>query len=161
MAEFAIVLPAMLLMLLGSVEVAQMVEAHRRVTRAASTVADIVAQNREVDAARLTDIFRAADLMLAPLPAETLGVRVSSFVADDKGKVAVEWAEQKGTYAGSAPANSLGTYKLQENQSVIVADVSYRYDPILQWVLPDEIAMQKRMILRPRIAEKVELKTKT
>jgi Flp pilus assembly protein TadG len=155
LVEFAIIAPVMLLLLLGSVETAHLVESHRRVAHTASAVADLVAQERQVDGAKLADIFLAGDLIIAPLPPERLGVRVSSFVADSQGKVSREWFAEGRPYAGGAPASLPSGYTLPRGQGVIVADVSYRYRPVLRWVLLGEFTLQKRMLLRPRIADKV------
>jgi Flp pilus assembly protein TadG len=155
LAEFALVAPVMLLMMIGSAEVVQAVEAHRRVTHVASAIADIVAQERTTDDGKLKDVFVAGTLLMAPLPAGQLGQRIASFSADANGVVTMDWVANRGAYVGSEPLALPPAYTLKAEQGVIVADVSYGYAPLIQWVLPDSILMQKRMYLRPRLADRV------
>ncbi|MDB5466585.1 MAG: hypothetical protein JWQ46_1347 [Phenylobacterium sp.] len=156
LAEFVLVAPIMLLLLFGSVEALQAVETQRRVAHIASAVADIVAQERTISDVALNDIFQAGGLLMDPLPTNTLGQRVASFTADDSGAAKLDWSlDAPGApYAGSDGLTVPSGY-LKPKQSVIVADVSYRYHPALSWVLPDSIDLQKRAYLRPRLTDRV------
>lgn len=156
MVEFAIVLPLLLLLLLGSIEIVQLVEAHRRVTHVASTVADLVSQQRIVDRSGIDDVFVAGELVMAPLPADRLGMRIASYVADSSGRVRRDWMDQGPVpYAGNAPEGLPPGYSLPREEGVIVADVSYTYTPLLKWALAGDLKLEKRMLLRPRVSEKV------
>jgi Flp pilus assembly protein TadG len=154
MAEFALVLPFMLLLLMGGVETLQLVETQRRVAHAASAMADIVAQDRTIDDAELSDVFLAGRLLMAPLPADPLGQRITSFAANSSGAVQVRWTASAAPYAGRENL-SLAPGALKSGQSVIVADVSYRYPTSLQWLLPSGLVLQKRVYLRPRVSDEV------
>lgn len=158
LVEFALLLPVMLLLLVGFAEGLQVVEAHRRVSRAASTVGDLAAQYRSLNETLVSDVFAAGALMMDPMPAATLGQRLMSFSSDANGVVKLEWTRTGPVaYAGNAPAALPAGYELKPNQGVVVADVSYAYAPMTKWVLPASINMQKRMLLRPRAANWVQL----
>ena len=155
LAEFALVAPFMMLILFGSVESLQAVETQRRVAHISAAVADLVAQNRIVTDNDLADVFQAGGLLMDPLPSATLGQRVASFTADSGGTVTLDWSKNAPTpYAGSEGLTLPNGY-LKPAQSVVVADVSYTYQPALRWVLPSSMVFQKRVYLHPRLTTQV------
>ena len=155
LAEFALVAPFMMLMLFGAVESLQAVETQRRVAHTSSAVADLVAQSRIVTDTDLGDIFQAGASLMDPLPAATLGQRVASFTADAAGNASLDWsASAPQGYAGTETLTLPPGY-LPANQSVIVADVSYTYQPALKWLLPSTMVFQKRAYLHPRLTTQV------
>lgn len=156
LAEFAIILPLMLLLLIGAAEVVEGIEAQRRVAAVASSIGDVTAREQTVSTATLNDIFLAGATLMLPLRSDQLGERLASFTADASGKVTLDWsAEGPVPYAGTADLNPAGI-ALKPNESVIVADASYPYQTLMRWVLPGAIPMQKRMLLTPRIASQVQ-----
>lgn len=159
LAEFAIVAPVMLLLLVGVAEVVQALEVQRRVENVASSIADVTSRERIVDTQTLNDILRAGQGLMTPLPSAELGERIASFTADSAGRAKLDWSADGPTpYNGSAKLDP-AALQLKPNESVIVADVSYPYHPMAKLVLPDDIGLQKRMILTPRVAAQVQ-KTK-
>lgn len=146
--EFVLILPVMLLLMLGSIEALQMVEAHRRVAHVAAAIGDLIAQEPKTSNADLGNVFVAGTLLMAPLDASSLGQQVASYGADKDGKVSLLWSKTSGPYAG--PSGLPAGYVLKPNQGVVVADVSYDYKPTLRWVLPTSINMKKRHVFRPR-----------
>lgn len=156
LAEFAIVMPFMILLLIGFAEGLQLVETHRRVARAASSIGDLAGQVRTLNDAEFADLFVAGAMLMYPLPTTTLGQRLTGFSADSTGKVTKDWSvNAPQAYAGSAPEALPAGYVLTPNQGVVIADVSYVYKPMVKWILPTDIALQKRMLLRPRAADRV------
>lgn len=155
LAEFALVAPFMMLILFGSIEALQAIETQRRVAHISSAIADLVAQNRIVTDSDLADVFQAGGLLMDPLPATTLGQRVTSFTADSGGTVKADWTADAPTpYAGTESLTLPNGY-LKANQSVVVADVSYTYQPALKWLLPSTLLFQKRVYLHPRLTTQV------
>jgi Flp pilus assembly protein TadG len=153
-AEFALVAPLMFLLFFGSLEMVQAVEAQKRVAHIASAIADVVAQSREVDEAELTDLATAATAMMAPFSAEDLGQRIASFTADEDGAAQLDWFFTGAAYTGSEPLALPDGY-LEPGESVVVADVSYRYEPAMTLAIPAAIRLQKRAYLRPRLSDRV------
>jgi Flp pilus assembly protein TadG len=158
LAELVIVMPFMMLLLMGFAEALQLVEAHRRVSRAASAIGDLAAQEQTLSRSELNELFLLGGLLMDPLPRTTLGARLMSFSADNTGRVSLDWVENgSAAYGGSAPQALPAGYGLMANQSVMVADVSYTYKPGVRWILPADIKLQKRMLLRPRASDRVTL----
>jgi Flp pilus assembly protein TadG len=64
--EFAIVLPFMLLLYIGGIELANGMAISVKVTDTTHTVADLVSQNKCVTSAQVTTILNASSKVIAP-----------------------------------------------------------------------------------------------
>src|SRR5450432_1619264 len=83
--EFALLMPLMLTMYFGSLEVTDAISADRQVTLVASTVADIASQYSAVTATDVNNIMSAAAAVLAPFPIAKAKVTLSSVMIDANG----------------------------------------------------------------------------
>ncbi|MFN3835830.1 MAG: TadE/TadG family type IV pilus assembly protein [Glycocaulis sp.] len=127
--EFALIAPLLILIYAGSVHVTLALSADRKLTGAASTVADLVAQNEMVDSAMLGDIFNAGRAVLQPFPAGTLAMRVTSIEADSDGTPQFVWSEGQGLPARSAgELPSLPAGVLLAGGGVVVVEARYPYE---------------------------------
>ena len=78
--EFALIVPFMLLIYFGLFDITALVSVNRKVTYAASVVADLVAQNKtSVLKADIQNYFNASDMVMAPMPAAAVRVEVFGF----------------------------------------------------------------------------------
>jgi hypothetical protein len=85
--------------------------------------------------------------------------RLASISLDAKGQPHVDWTYPGGSsgFTYNVPAGYL-----QSNQSVIVADVSYTYQPFGYhpdggWLFDAAIPMRQHAYLRPRLVTKIPL----
>src|SRR5690606_33022024 len=99
--EFAMVLPLMLTLYLGGVEVSQAVSVDRKVALTARAVADLVAQGKSISDSDMANIMNAAKAVAAPYPASNLKVVVSSIKIDGDKKATIQWSD-----ALNAPARA-------------------------------------------------------
>src|SRR5690606_26616325 len=91
--EFAIVLPLMLLLYVGAVEVSTLVTADRRVTTVAATVGDLVSRrNGAISTAQLADYFAASETIIAPFTTAGLTQVVSCLRVTADGRASVVWS---------------------------------------------------------------------
>src|ERR1700760_2943232 len=88
--EFALILPLMVTLYLGSVEVSQGIGAKRKVTMTARTIADLVSQPTNVTNADMTNSLNAAAAVIAPFSANNLIVTVSSVKIDANGTATID-----------------------------------------------------------------------
>ena len=127
--EFALILPVMLVSLMGAVEVSNGMLANRKVTMTASTLADLVAQDTNITNAEISTVMGAAEGVLSPMVTSSIRMRVTSVVADDKGKTTVAWSEGRGFAARSkGSAIAVPPNIVSPSGSVIFAEVEVRYD---------------------------------
>jgi Flp pilus assembly protein TadG len=152
--EFAIVFPLLFLLHVAAAEALQAYVAQRNVAHIASAMADITARNRTVSTADLNDILGASVSMMHPFPNVRLQQRVSSISADSGGSVNTDWTSKKDYTAGDNPSVPSGY--LKANESVIVTDVIYDYEPSFGFFMRDRIRMTRHAYVRPRLSAKVE-----
>src|SRR5690348_8653424 len=76
--EFAVLLPLMLTMYLGGVEISQAVSADRKTTLVAHTVGDLTAQASNVTTADMSNVLNAGAAVAYPFSSSNLQVTVTS-----------------------------------------------------------------------------------
>lgn len=133
--EFAFILPVMVIMFLGTVEVSNYVTAARRVAAVTSIAGDLVAQEPVMTDSDLSDVFGALDVVMAPLDPAIMQVTISSVVADADGTTyRVAWSEARNAAprgAGSVVGGSVFPAGLiVAFQGAIMVEVAYGYDPL-------------------------------
>ena len=80
--EFAMLLPLMITLYLGAVEISQGVGIDRKVTLTARTVADLASQVSSINNADMTNMLNASAAVIAPFTAGQLKVTVSAVTID-------------------------------------------------------------------------------
>lgn len=148
--EFAFILPMMLLVFVGVVEMTHLLRLERKVVAAAQTAADLVTQRREVNTAQLDDILMAVELIFDPFPASGHNVGVVGVRYDaNTGNPTLDWSRSKN--GGSVPdaltqAAGLGG----PGEGVVVVRVVYRYSPVFFDFIMGETDIEETAVLRPR-----------
>lgn len=152
--EFALIFPVLFVLHVAAAEALEVYEAQRNVAHIAATMADITAQNRTVTTEELDDILKASTSIIHPYPNVRLQQRVSSLSASAGGTVSVDWTVKK-DYTLSPPPSVPSGY-LSGNESTIVTDVVYDYQPTFGLFLPATIRFTKHAYARPRLSTKVD-----
>src|SRR5690349_12938795 len=99
LVEAALVFPMLISVFLGVSEFSQAFTVKRRLEAAANTAADLVARTQAIATADLTGIKAMIDEMLKPYPTATLGLTISSVVADQDNATRVAWSYAQGSGA--------------------------------------------------------------
>lgn len=152
--EFALLLPILVSLQLGSVELVRAFEAQRRIAHVAAAMADVVSQGRTVSTAQLNDAFISGQVLVAPLSTTPLGLRVSSITANAQGATSADWTVTQNWTGAAAPSIPAGY--LDPGESAIVADASYSWDSPLKYLLPNTIHFVKHAYVRPRLSTQVQ-----
>ncbi|MDH7796819.1 MULTISPECIES: TadE/TadG family type IV pilus assembly protein [unclassified Beijerinckia] len=175
--EFALILPLMLLLYLGTAELTQGIMASRKSTLVARALSDLVAQlaaGSNMTDTETTNVFNAATAIMSPFPTTTLKMAVASveFVANSakpngydakprwtitrNGGTARPCAILTAAANTDAPASNKMPNGMYGSGSIIVADVSYTYDPpfggaVLAWSSAQSVmTMSQTTYMRPR-----------
>ncbi len=157
--EFALTLPLLTILYFGTIEASMLVEADRRVTSTASTIADLVARTREVNYCEIEDIFYASSRIIRSKSKGQVKMRISSITEDpNTGKNTVEWSQGRNGMSG-LPEGSEVTVDagiMPSAGSVILAEVEYPYDTPFQYIYKSASNLKQHFYLRPRQSNKVE-----
>ena len=161
--EFAMVLPILLVLWIGGVEVTSALSIDRRLNNFAASVGDLVSRSEAVSYSQLEDIFDLADAALFPYHDAALKVRVTAVTIRANGNTQVDWSRARNTTAYGTDTNvndslpeSLRAPAATESQ-IIMAEVFYTYRPAVGYVVTSDIELDERTYFVPRLSPKVKI----
>jgi Flp pilus assembly protein TadG len=161
-AEFAAAMPVLVLMLLGGVEISRFALLNQRMDRLATVMGDLVSQAESISQADIDALFAATEPIAWPFDITGRGnVIISSMSIPPPPAPAVAkitWQRQSGDLDVSSrlgaenatPALPTGL-NIGTNQTMIAAEVIYRFRPILIGALVPEQNIYHRAFFRPRV----------
>ena len=150
--EFAMIIPLMAMLLVGTNEFSAGVAIDRKVTIMARTLSDLTSQNEKVTDAQLTNFFNASKAVMTPYASAPVeGTITELWINPTTLKARVQWS--KGANAHSAgdiieipeALKIAGTY-------LIYSEVKYKYVPSVAWFLnkANGITLSDVTFTRPR-----------
>lgn len=152
--EFALILPALVGLYLGAVEINNALTVYRRTMLVATTAADLTAQVKTVTKYDIADIQAASESILTPFSTAPLKIVLSSVVANDNNVGKVEWScANTGAARGIGTSYNVPTGLTEPNSSVIVAEVTYGFKPLVSlstFFSPGSYDMKRTFYARPR-----------
>jgi len=149
-------LPLMLTLYLGTVEVSQGIAADRKVTLTARTVADLVAQVSSINNTDMTNSLNAAAAVIAPYTTSNLMVTVTSVTIDAAGKATVAWSDAlNGSPRAVGSTVTVPTALNTPNSSLIWSEVHYTYTPTIGYVISGTLNLKDQIYMRPRLSDSV------
>jgi Flp pilus assembly protein TadG len=150
--EFALIAPVLIVFYFGTVELDSALAVNRKVTAAASAVADLVAQDNSLDNTEIAAIFTATEAIMAPYdPDDTIQVRVSSVRLNNQSQPVVVWSDAHNMTprAVDSPV-AVPPNVLVAGTTVVVAEVVFPYEAPLSDIMGGAIQMDETFYLRPR-----------
>ncbi|MCB1441961.1 MAG: pilus assembly protein [Methyloceanibacter sp.] len=152
--EFALILPVLIGLYLGAVEINNALTIYRRTMQVATTAADLTAQVKSVTKYDIADIQAASKSILTPYSTSPLKIVISSVVADDNNVGKVAWScASAGAARGTGTTYKVPTGLTEANSSVIVAEVTYGFRPLVglsTFFSPGSFNMTRTFYSRPR-----------
>ena len=155
--EFALILPLMLVLYIGGVEVTRAFTANRKVAHLTSTVADLASQTRSISDTEMANIFEAAEAIMVPYPTGNELTILLSFLRLDSNSVArVVWSEAVNRNPLPTDAVvSIPAAVQQPNTFLVVSEVNYLYSPILNFFFSGPFTLEDDRYLRPRLSDTI------
>ena len=145
--EFAIILPMMAMLFLGTFEASRAVRAKMKASNAAQTIADLIAAQNSVSSADLVNYCNGAKAVMAPFSGTTLKAAIASVTNG-----VVDWHDEScgGASAIASPTSIATSLNNGAGNSVIIVQTTYTYSSLLVYVLPASITMTQTAFGRPR-----------
>jgi Flp pilus assembly protein TadG len=152
--EFAAILPFMLMLYIGGVEVSQGVSTDRKVTLTSRTVADLASRSTNIDNNGMTSILSASAAVIAPYDSTKLIMTVSRVDVDPKGTSAtVKWSDSyNGSPRSVGQAVTLPAALVVANASYIWGEAQYAYTPTLGYVMTSTLTLKDAIFMSPRMS---------
>ncbi len=170
--EFAILLPVMLTLYFGGIQLADAVSADRKNTEVAHTVGDLVAAvtnvctGATVCTSPISDVWNADQWVAYPYNASNLVAIVTSVCVDKTGKATVSWSQSSdGNHSALVNGSSVSLPAALTNNttgasiSYIWGKSTYTYRPTVGYALTGTIRMTDQFYLGPRQSCSVTLDT--
>jgi Flp pilus assembly protein TadG len=161
--EIAFILPFMFFMFFGLVDITDMVSYNRRITAVASSVGDLVGQNRTYMLKTSTDDYlKVAKLIMKPKSDSDVRVTIYGFRGTKVGSVTTvtqEWKidNGKGAACSTTPSTTNVPVSLMEaGNDLIVTQACMKYKPLVADLLGTSILgssllnIEQTITLRPR-----------
>ncbi|WP_182949044.1 TadE/TadG family type IV pilus assembly protein [Gluconacetobacter takamatsuzukensis] len=134
--EFALILPAMLILYLGGIVILNAIACNRKVTITARAVADLVSQSTvsSTTAAEVDSELSTASVILAPYSVTNATIRISEVTTCPNLKSYVIWSRGLVGGASGAALTPGTTVTLPSSMTVqgvyfIFSEISYNYSP--------------------------------
>jgi Flp pilus assembly protein TadG len=170
--EFALVVPLMITMYLGTMEMSAGIAVNRKVSRVASTVADLVTQQQTVTKDDLLDIMEIGEAVLFPYQLHKPDIVVVGIDVDSSypqgGKVVWSRRYDKGTYKNGWTVGDdtwVPTDLRIDGTFLVRVSTDLDYQPVVAWLIGDTVGtikngvgvieMEETYFLRPRLGGSV------
>ena len=148
--EFAVIVPIMLVMFFGTVEMSNGVAVYRKVTLMAHTLSDLTSQSVTVQASDLTNFFAASTGIMTPYSTTTLSQTITELWVNPSQQARVQWSSGAGALAAGTVV-SIPSQLATANTYVIYSQVSYHYTPVVGYVMAKAgITLSDTSYTRPR-----------
>jgi Flp pilus assembly protein TadG len=173
--EFALILPLMITLFFGVVEVSLALACRADVTNVASTVTDLVAQESAVTPQDMTNVFNAATMILYPNTINSATITVYSIIDNGGASGKVAWscvktgAANATTGPTTVPAGTNGGQIIADANldpktgqptyggtgSVILTNITYNYSSPTSKIITGPVTMQNNFMTKPRTSAQV------
>jgi Flp pilus assembly protein TadG len=169
--EFAVIVPLMLVMFFGTVELSSAVAVNRKISMVTQQLADLASRYTTVNDTDMTNFGIIGDAMLTPYSSTPLQATITEIYIDPATGVArAQWSKgdaPRGT--GSAVplnpnliARDSVTNLIIPNQYLIFTEASYLYRPAVGYVMGIAgVTLSDKTYMRPRMASCVLYGTAT
>ena len=178
--EFAMLLPIMVPLFFGVLEISDAMTINRRVSTASNTVVDIAAQVEQLTPSQIESLIDSIAPILDPGGTSSLNIKLVSVIVDSNDKPRVHWSVEWHEDDNPATANmqssepytrgqlytNLGTdyetgnYGLLQlkNRSLLVLEMDYPYQPrFAKMFVRDPINFERFTKRAPRLETRVQL----
>lgn len=137
--EFAMIVPVMIIMLLGSVEVSDALTVDGRVNIIADSVSDMVARSPSVSSKDLKDLMRISDALIGKYSRQSLSIEIVSLTFNaGTNQMEVDWSYNSNgaqPYAHGATYPGAWDNMVSGANSLIISKAKYVYSsPVGQYI---------------------------
>jgi Flp pilus assembly protein TadG len=149
--EFAMLLPMMLTLFLGSVEVTSGVAIQRKVNITARALADLSSQFTSIAASDMSNILNSSSDIIYPYPAADLQSVVSELSINAQGVASVVWsATLNGTARTVGSVVTIPSNLATPNTYLLLGEASYSYAPNYGVVVTGTMTLSSQTFMMPR-----------
>ncbi len=160
--EFAISLPFLLALFIGSVEITRFMIVSQKVEKSAITISDVVSQSETIGVTQLNQLITAAGQVMQPYSFGANGfVIITSVSKSGTNPPRVNWQYSGGgTWTRSSQIGTTGLsatlpggLTLNDRDTVIIAEVFYNYSPLMSSQFFASQQLYRVAVFKPRLGD--------
>lgn len=161
--EFAVILPVILMLFLGTIGVSTGVAVYRKVIILTRTLSDLISQAQKLEASDIPNAFNISSAVMAPYPSAPVQAKISQVYIEPTTLVAkVKWGASLNATARGC--NDVVTELVPDGIRIggtylIMSEVSYDYTPVAGVTggsfSPPTFHLKDRTFTRPRETDSV------
>lgn len=171
--EFALLLPILVVLFFGILELSEGMTASRRVAVAVNTAADLAAQSLQLSPDEVDGLMESVIPILEPATVDAVDINLISVIIDDDGDPIVHWSLHWNQDVKAARPydagdeydkltsdfeNSPNGLARLRNRSMIIVEMSYPYAPqFAKYFVSDPIPFNRDAKRAPRRVTRVQL----
>jgi Flp pilus assembly protein TadG len=156
--EFALALPVLLFLYLGTVQLSDAIAAKRKVAITTRALADLTTQFTSLSSSEMASILSAATQIMAPFATAPGTFTVSEIYINADGGAKIVWsATRNGTKRTKDSSIVVPTGISQNDSYVILAETSYQYTPSFSTGMIPTFPMKDEIYMYPRRSNKIDL----
>lgn len=164
--EFALILPLLIGLYLGTIEIATLYSTDHKVATVASTMADLVSREKgEIKKTDLDKYFKAATTIMHPYATTGLVQVVSLLSINADGVATVKWSQ---SYPAGEGHDADSVYTLSKDAKInilargasgwlVASEITYPHQPIFGLVLPGPVNLEHVQYFLPRFDGEIKL----
>lgn len=158
--EFVLLAPFMIGLWLGSFELSQAVSADRKVSHAASALADLVTQQPNVTTDELDNIMDATRAIMMPFDADNLAIEIAGVRIDDDSNTEIRWSTARDSSEDGpelpepGEAYPIPASLLVPNSFLVVAQLAFEHESPVSRTFTS-ITLTDAFYLRPRRSQEI------
>jgi Flp pilus assembly protein TadG len=154
--EFALIAPVLIMVFVGAVTVGSFANVARHVNTVAFTIGNLATQTQTLHDADITDIFAVGNVVIAPMDASRLTMRLTSIqaVSVNNGPITnvIQWSDGRNITAKTVGTTiTLPTGLLTTaGDSVVLGEATYAFVSPTTMMFPDGLTVTKQFYFHPR-----------
>lgn len=153
--EFALILPVLLLVLMGTIELTNAMTAKRKLLNATQSAADLIGQETDITSTEFDTIYLAARLTMSPVDVTNMTIGVASVRYDDTtGAPTLDWTDSYGGGTVTDPLTKAVGHG-EAGASIIIVSATNVYSPLVTLIIPTSFVMRETTYVRPRTVDYV------
>jgi Flp pilus assembly protein TadG len=169
--EFSVIVPVMLVMFFGTIELSSGVAVDRKTTLVARTLSDLTSQSKDQsltdtdNTGYMLNVFTSAIAILQPYAAVPATATISEIYVDSNAIASIQWSTAATFGAGAVQATLVTSSRsagnivttlvpsqlLVKRTYLILSEVNYVYTPTIGYVMKAAITLKDTAYTRPRL----------
>jgi len=153
--EFAMTAPFLILLYIGGYQLMDAISAYRKVTITARTLADLTSQYTTMTVSQADSILNGARQVMTPYSTANASLSITHIKINKKGVASVDWTESNDGTKVKKKNLAVPTDILVSNSYVVLAQITYRYTPVVGGSLIGPLTFRDRIFMNPRRSDSI------